>query len=95
MLIHPDVPQAIAKLRAAYGPIKAKLRDAKRRIPGLDYSLYHPAKFSVTLNGIRYSLKTPEAAEEFYQMKIASVTTQADETAEAVTAEGQSENDEV
>ena len=79
VLIHPDVPQAIAKLRATYGPIKAKLREAKLKIPGLDYSLYHPARFTVTLDGIRYSLKDPAAAEEFYKKRIASAATQAAE----------------
>ena len=77
VFIHPDVPLQITQLRQTYGPIKAKLREAKRRLPGLDYSLYHPARFTVTFNGIRYSLNSPEAAEEFYQKKIAAAATTA------------------
>ena len=36
-----------------------------------EYSLYYPAKLTLTRNGIGYSFDTPKAAEEFYDKKIA------------------------
>lgn len=64
--IFPDLPAEVSKLRAAFNPVKAKLREAK-----MDYSLFFPAVLSVNIDGVRHKFNTPEAAEKFFQTKIA------------------------
>ena len=48
--IFPDLSPEVGKLRVAFNPVKAKLRDTK-----IEYSQYYPAKLTLTQNGIRYS----------------------------------------
>lgn len=64
--IYPDLPTEISKMRATFGAVKAKLREAK-----VEYSLFYPAVLSVNFNGVRHTFNTPQAAEDFYKAKIA------------------------
>lgn len=63
--IFPDLSPEVAKLRAAFNPVKAKLRAA-----GINYSLFYPAKLAITLDGIRYTFEHPRDAEKFIEKKI-------------------------
>ena len=63
--IFPDVSPEVAKLRAVFNPVKAKLRAA-----GINYSLFYPAKLEITLDGIRYTFEHPGDAEKFIGKKI-------------------------
>lgn len=67
--IFPDLPAEVGKLRAAFNPVKAKLRAAK-----VEYSLFFPAVLSVNFNGVRHKFNTPESAAEFYHAEIAPRT---------------------
>lgn len=63
--IFPDMSPEVSKLRAAFNPVKAKLRDA-----GVSYSLYYPAKLAITVDGSRYTFDNPQDAEKFVERKI-------------------------
>lgn len=63
--IFPDVSPEVGKLRAAFNPVKAKLRAA-----GINYSLFYPAKLAITMDGIRYTFEHPREAEKFIEKKI-------------------------
>ncbi|KAF7652426.1 hypothetical protein LDENG_00097290 [Lucifuga dentata] len=59
--IFPDMSAELSRCRAAFTPLKAKLRRA-----GVRYALYHPAELRVTFNGAACSFKTPAEAEDFF-----------------------------
>lgn len=70
--IFPDMSPEVGRQRAAFNAVKAKLRDA-----GIVYSLFYPARLTITVNGTRHAFDTPQDAEKFYKMKI-STTSEAD-----------------
>lgn len=66
--IFPDMSPEVSRQRAAFNPVKRKLREAK-----VTYSLFYPARLAVSLDGMRHSFDSPKAAEDFYNQKIAKV----------------------
>lgn len=58
--IFPDITPEVGRLRAAFNPVKAKLRAA-----GVPYSLYFPARLAITVKGSRHMFTDPQAAETF------------------------------
>ena len=66
--IFPDMSPEVSRQRAAFNPVKRKLREAN-----VTYSLFYPARLTISLDGIRHSFGSPEAAEDFYNQKIAKV----------------------
>lgn len=58
--IFPDMSPEVAKLRAAFNPVKARLRDV-----GLNYSLFYPARLTVTVDDSRHTFESPREAEDF------------------------------
>uniref|UniRef100_A0A3B3DIY2 L1 transposable element RRM domain-containing protein n=1 Tax=Oryzias melastigma TaxID=30732 RepID=A0A3B3DIY2_ORYME len=58
--IFPDITPEVGRLRAAFNPVKAKLRAA-----GVPYSLYFPARLAITVKGSRHMFTGPQAAETF------------------------------
>uniref|UniRef100_A0A3P9BVY1 L1 transposable element RRM domain-containing protein n=1 Tax=Maylandia zebra TaxID=106582 RepID=A0A3P9BVY1_9CICH len=58
--IFPDMNPEVSKLRASFNPVKGKLRNA-----GIPYSLYYPAKLTITVNNARHSFTDPHEAEKF------------------------------
>lgn len=67
MHLFPDVSLEVGKMRAAFNGVKRKFRDA-----GVTYSLYFPARLAVTVEGIRHTFDSPQAAQEFYDQKVAN-----------------------
>lgn len=61
ILFFPDMSASLAKQRATFKDIKAKLYTA-----GITFSLRHPARLCITVNGDKHIFDTPEAAETFY-----------------------------
>lgn len=68
--IFPDMSAELSRRRAAFSPIKAKLREA-----GVTYGLYHPAELRLTFNGASHSFKAPADAEEFFNKRIRPAAT--------------------
>ena len=62
ILFFPDMSAGLAKQRATFKNIKAKLYAA-----GITFSLRHPARLCITANGETHLFNTPEAAETFYE----------------------------
>uniref|UniRef100_A0AAV2LUC7 Uncharacterized protein n=1 Tax=Knipowitschia caucasica TaxID=637954 RepID=A0AAV2LUC7_KNICA len=58
--IFPDISPEVGRLRASFNQVKPKLRDA-----GIPYSLYYPAKMTITVKGSRHVFTEPQAVEEF------------------------------
>ncbi|CAL9705083.1 unnamed protein product [Knipowitschia caucasica] len=58
--IFPDISPEVGRLRASFNQVKPKLRDA-----GIPYSLYYPAKMTITVKGTRHVFTEPQAVEEF------------------------------
>uniref|UniRef100_A0AAV2MNE8 Uncharacterized protein n=1 Tax=Knipowitschia caucasica TaxID=637954 RepID=A0AAV2MNE8_KNICA len=55
-----DISPEVGRLRASFNQVKPKLRDA-----GIPYSLYYPAKMTITVKGTRHVFTEPQAVEEF------------------------------
>uniref|UniRef100_A0AAV2KWB7 Uncharacterized protein n=1 Tax=Knipowitschia caucasica TaxID=637954 RepID=A0AAV2KWB7_KNICA len=55
-----DISPKVGRLRASFNQVKPKLRDA-----GIPYSLYYPAKMTITVKGSRHVFTEPQAVEEF------------------------------
>uniref|UniRef100_A0A8P4G1W7 L1 transposable element RRM domain-containing protein n=1 Tax=Dicentrarchus labrax TaxID=13489 RepID=A0A8P4G1W7_DICLA len=66
--IFPDMSPEVSRQRAAFNPVKRKLREAN-----VTYSLFYPARLAINVDGIRHSFDSPKAAEDFYDQKIAKV----------------------
>ncbi len=58
--IFPDMSAELSRRRAAFNPVKAKLRQA-----GIKYGMFHPADLRVTCDGISHSFKEPADVEDF------------------------------
>uniref|UniRef100_A0A3Q1HCE3 L1 transposable element RRM domain-containing protein n=1 Tax=Acanthochromis polyacanthus TaxID=80966 RepID=A0A3Q1HCE3_9TELE len=58
--IFPDMNAELSRRRAAFIPIKAKLRQV-----GITYCLHHPAELRLTCDSVSHSFKTPAAVEDF------------------------------
>lgn len=65
--IFPDMSPEVAKLRAAFNPVKARLRDA-----GINYSLFYPARLTVTVDDARHTFESPREAEDFLNKTLPS-----------------------
>lgn len=74
LLFFPDISASLAKQRATFRDIKAKLYTA-----GITFSLHPPARLCVTFNGDKHFFNTPEAAETFYRQINGSFATNTDE----------------
>ena len=61
ILFFPDMSASLAKQRATFKDIKAKLY-----ADGIAFSLRHPARLCITVNGDKHLFDTPAAAETFY-----------------------------
>lgn len=59
---YPDVSVEVAKWRAAFNPVKARLREA-----GIEFGLLFPARLRITHNGGRHFFDSPLQANEFIQ----------------------------
>lgn len=59
---YPDVSAEVAKKRAAFNPIKARLREA-----GIEFGLLFPARLRVTHNGQKHFFDSPQQATDFVQ----------------------------
>ena len=68
MYIFPDMSLEVSRQRATFNPVNRKLQEAN-----VTYSLFYPARLTISLDGIRHSFGSPEAAEDFYNQKIAKV----------------------
>lgn len=66
--IFPDVSPEVGKLRSAFNGVKKMFREA-----GVPYSLFFPARLAVTLDGIRHTFDSPQAARVFYDQKVAKI----------------------
>lgn len=77
ILFFPDMSASLAKQRATFRDIKAKLYTAE-----ITFSLCHPARLCVTFNGEKHLFNTPEAAETFYKQIKGSFPANADEEQE-------------
>lgn len=64
--LFPDVSPEVGRMRAVFNNVKRKFRDA-----GVTYSLYYPARFVVTMEGRRHPFDSPQAAQDFYDEKVA------------------------
>ncbi|KAG7255322.1 LOW QUALITY PROTEIN: hypothetical protein CRUP_013651 [Coryphaenoides rupestris] len=62
ILFFPDMSASLAKQRAMFKDIKAKLHKA-----GITFALRHPARLCITINGDTRQFNTPAAAESFYE----------------------------
>ena len=60
--IFPDMSAELSRRRAAFTPVKAKLREA-----GITYGLYHPAELH---DGVSHSFKAPADVETFLAKRI-------------------------
>uniref|UniRef100_A0AAV2JFH1 Uncharacterized protein n=1 Tax=Knipowitschia caucasica TaxID=637954 RepID=A0AAV2JFH1_KNICA len=58
--VKTDISPEVGRLRASFNQVKPKLRDA-----GIPYSLYYPAKMTITVKGTRHVFTEPQAVEEF------------------------------
>lgn len=65
--IFQDWPADVARRRAAFKDVKARLRG----VPGVRYGLLHPAKLQVTFQGKREVFDKPEDVEAFFNRAIA------------------------
>lgn len=65
--IFQDWPPSVAKKRAAFKDVKAKMRD----LPGVRYGLTPSAKLQITFRGKRRVFDKPEEAEIFFANTIA------------------------
>lgn len=61
-----DMCTEVSKLWGAFDHLKAKLRDGK-----IDHSLYYPANLTLAIKRIMCTYNIPQAAEDFYNKKIA------------------------
>lgn len=66
--IFPDVSPEVGRMRSAFNGVKKMFRDA-----GMTYSLFFPARLAVTLDGIRHTFDSPQAAGVFYDQKVAKI----------------------
>lgn len=66
--IFPDMSPEVGRRRAAFNPLKRKLREAK-----VTHSLFYPAKLAIIMDGVRHSFDSPKAAEDLFNQKIAKV----------------------
>lgn len=62
ILFFPDMSASLAKQRATFKDIKAKLHAA-----GIAFSLRYPARLCVTVNGNRHLFDTPASAERYFE----------------------------
>lgn len=69
MHIFPVMSPDVGKLRAAFNPVKAKLRDA-----GINYNLYCPARLAITIEGSRYTFDNLQNGEKFMEKKVHTST---------------------
>ena len=63
--IFPDMSAELSRRRAAFTPVKAKLREA-----GITYGLYHPAELRLVHDGVSHSFKAPADVETFLAKRI-------------------------
>lgn len=67
--IFPDMSPEVTRLRAAFNSVKRKLREAN-----ITYSLFYPVRLAITVDGVRHSFDSPQAAEEFFNQKITTTS---------------------
>lgn len=74
ILFFPDMSASLAKQRATFKDIKAKLYAA-----GITFSLHYPARLCITVNGNKHLFDSPAAAEGFYEKNYATRGEEQDE----------------
>lgn len=60
--IFPDMSPEVGRQRAAFNPVKVKLRTA-----GIPYRMLFPAKLEITMNGSRMTFTDPRAVERLLE----------------------------
>ena len=63
--IFPDMSAELSRRRAAFAPVKSKLKRA-----GITYGLYHPAELRFTFDGQPRSFQSHEEADDFINKNI-------------------------
>lgn len=65
--IFPDMSPEVGRQRAAFNPVKVKLRNA-----GIPYRMLFPAKLEITMDGSRMSFSDPRAVERLVEANASS-----------------------